>query len=224
MYEGFTINLILIEYLIVILSAIGLYFTARIIYQDSNSAGQTAAFGALLIIAGGLCNATAQLLSTLNNSEHHLLSELLWLLKGPGFTLVFAAALQWSLHASHKAPKALPALMAVIVLGSAIGLDDSKPENQLSFFILLAAAIMFFSAFVIIFIGHGIKKKLYLAASLLIISLCINLATLPLIQALTLFANTPWVAQVTSTAAQLSFAVGIWLIYSYHLKDKKMPH
>ncbi|MFT6757782.1 MAG: hypothetical protein ACJA0M_001664 [Chitinophagales bacterium] len=224
MHEGFTTSLILIEYLTVILSGIGLFLVAKIIYRGSNSAGQTAMFGALLIITGGLCNATSQLLGTLNNSEHDLLSELLWLLKGPGYTLVFAAVLQWSLHASHKAPKALPALMAVIVLSSAIGLDDSNPENLLSFFILLAATVVFFSGVIIVFIGHGIRKKLYFSASLLILSLCMNLVTPLLIQNLNLFANFPWLTTVINTATQLSFAAGMWLIYNAHLKDKKKPH
>jgi hypothetical protein len=223
MHEGFTTSLILIEYLTVILSGIGLLLVAKIVYRGSNSAGQTAMFGALLIIIGGLCNATSQLLGTLNNSEYDLLSELLWLLKGPGYTLVFAAVLQWSLHASHKAPKALPVLMAVIVLSSAIGLDDSNPENLLSFFILLAATVVFFSGVIIIFIGHGIREKLYFSASLLILSLCMNLVTPLLIQNLNLLANIPWLTTVINTAAQLSFAIGMWLIYNAHLKDKKKP-
>lgn len=224
MYESYTLTLAFIDYFIVILSGIGLLFAARTIYQRSHSAGQTAFFGSLMIVAGGICGTTSKLLIASNNSDYLLLGELLWPLQGPGFTLVFAAALQWSLHASHKAPKILPILMATMVLATSLWMKDSSPENQASFFVLLGASIIFFSGVIIVFIAYGIKEKLYLATSLLIIGLCTNLGMQPPVSAFDLIINTPWMPYAVNAAIQLFFAIGMWLIYREGLSDKKMPH
>lgn len=224
MHESYTLTLAFIDYFIVILSGIGLLFTARTIYQRSNSAGQTAFFGSLMIVTGGICGTTSKLLISANNTDYLLLGELLWPLQGPGFTLVFAAALQWSLHASHKAPKILPILMATMVLATSLWIKDSSPENQASFLILLGATIIFFSGVIIVFIAYAIKQKLYVAASILIIGLCTNLGTQPSLSAFDLIINTPWMPYAINTAIQLFFAIGMWLIYRAGLGDKKMPH
>ena len=224
MHESYTLTLAFIDYIIVILSGIGLLTTARVIYQRSHSAGQTAFFGSLMIVTGGICGTTAKLLISYNNSAYLLLGDLLWPLQGTGLTLVFAAALQWSLHASHKAPKILPILMATIVLATSLWLKDSNPEDQVSFFILLGASIIFFSGVILVFIAYGIKQKLYLAASLLVISLCANLGMQPSLLAFDLIINTPWMPYAISSATQLFFAIGMWIIYRAGLGDKKMPH
>jgi hypothetical protein len=224
MHESYTLTLAFMDYIIVILSGIGLLFTARVIYQRSHSAGQTAFFGSLVIVTGGICGTTSKLLIAANNSDYLLLSELLWPLQGTGLTLVFAAALQWSLHASHKAPKVLPVLMATIVLATSLWTKDSSPENQASFFILLGASIVFFSGAILVFIAYGIKQKLYLAASLLVISLCTNLVMQPSILTFDFIINTPWMPYAISSATQLFFAIGMGLIYRAGLGDKKMPH
>tara|TARA_B110000977_G_C11029473_1_gene474623 strand:- start:301 stop:1014 length:714 start_codon:yes stop_codon:yes gene_type:complete len=223
MSESYTLTLAFIDYFIVILSGIGLLFAARTIYQRSNSAGQTAFFGSLMIVTGGICGTTSKLLISFNNSDYLLLGELLWPLQGTGLTLVFAAALQWSLHASHKAPKILPILMATIVLATSLWMKDSSPEDQASFFLLLGASIIFFSGVILVFIAYGIKQKLYLAASLLVISLCTNVAIQPSASAFDLIINTPLLPYAINAVTQLFFASGMWLIYNAVLNTKKMP-
>ena len=224
MYESYTLTLAFIDYFIVILSGIGLLFAARTIYQRSHSAGQTAFFGSLMIVTGGICGTTSKLLISFNNGDYLLLGELLWPLQGTGLTLVFAAALQWSLHASHKAPKILPILMATIVLATSLWMKDSSPEDQASFFLLLGASIIFFSGVILVFIAYGIKQKLYLAAILLAISLCTNLSMQPSISTFDLIISTPWMPYAVNAGVQLFFAIGMWLIYRAGLSDKKMPY
>jgi hypothetical protein len=220
MYEGYTLGLALMDYLPVIFSGIGLFFISRIIYQDSNSAGQTALLGALLVVGGGLCKASWKLFIATSGADYPLLNEMLWLLMGPGFTLIFAATLQWSLHASHKAPKVLPILMAVIVLAASLWMKDSNPESRASFFILLGATVVFSSSITIAFIGHGVKEKLYLAAALLGLNLCLNIVMQRLAQGFDPSATAQWIAQSVNAGSQLFFAIGIWLIYRYRLRSK----
>jgi hypothetical protein len=184
------------------------------------SAGQTALLGALLVIGGGLCKASWKLLIATTGKDYPVLNEILWLLIGPGFTLIFSATLQWSLHASHKAPKVLPILMAVIVFASSLWMKESNPESRVSFFILLGATVVFSSGITIAFIGNGIKQKLYLAAVLLGINLCLNIVMQGLAQGFDPSATTQWIAQSVNTGSQLFFATGIWLIYHYRLKRK----
>ena len=223
MHESYTLTLAFIDYFIVALASTGLVLASKIIYQRSNSAGQTAFFGSFVIIIGAMSSTTSKLLVSFNNSDYLFLEQLLWLLQGPGFTLVFAATLQWSLHASHKAPKILPVLMATIVLATSLWIEDSAPKNQLSFFILLGATIISFSGILVVFARHGIKQKLYLASSLLIVSLGTNLLIQPSILSFDIVINTPWMPQGITAVTQLFFAIGIWLIYRADLDSKKMP-
>jgi multisubunit Na+/H+ antiporter MnhG subunit len=224
MHESYTLTLAFIDYFIVALASIGLVFASKTIYQRSHSAGQTAFFGSLIIIIGAISSPTSKLLISFSNNDYLFLEELLWLLQGAGFTLVFAASLQWSLHASHKAPKVLPVLMATIVVATSLWTESAALGNQLNFFILLGATIVFFSGTLIIFAWHGIAKKLYLATSLLIISLCTNLLIQPPILTFDLIINTSWMPQSIAAVTQLFFAIGIWLIYSAESDNKKMPH
>jgi hypothetical protein len=114
--------------------------------------------------------------------------------------------------------------MAAIVLAASLWTDGSLPENQLRFFILLAATVIFFSGTLIVFAGYGITQKLYLASTLLIISLSTNLVIQSSIPAFDLIAKVPFLPQGVSSLTQLFFALGMWFIYRADLESQKMPH
>jgi hypothetical protein len=224
MHESYTLTLAFIDYFILAFTSIGLFFVSKTIYQRSHSAGQTSFFGSLLAIIGAISGITSKLLVSFDNSNYLFLESLLWLFQGPGFTLIFAATLQWSLHASHKAPKVLPILMATIVLAASLWMDGSLPENQLSFYILLAATVIFFSGTLIVFAGYCITQKLYLASTLLIISLSTNLVIQLSTPAFDFIVKIPFLPQGVSALTQLFFALGMWFIYKADLESQKMPH
>ena len=211
-YEGYTIGLALMDYLPPLFSGIGLFFLSRIIYQGSNSAGQTAFFGMLLVVAGGACKASWKLFIALGNN-YPILDDLLFLLMGPGFVLVAVASLQWAMHASHKAPKLLPVLLGTLTLGAAYWLLENKPN------LTFIPTALFTTLLLVGFIIHSAKSKAYFACLLLVVNLGLNLSLQAIARQFSDEASLQWLAQSINAVSQLFFALGFWLLYKHHQKQ-----
>jgi hypothetical protein len=94
-YPDFPLSMALQNYMPVILSGIGLFLVARMVSAAHAAAGRLALAGAALIVVAGTLKASWKLVMALSRLDLPLLSQSLFPLIAPGFTLM-AWALFWS--------------------------------------------------------------------------------------------------------------------------------
>jgi hypothetical protein len=107
------------DFVPVVLSAIGIVAIVRLVRREDAAAGQWAALGAVLIVAGGLSRATWKLANALTGADVVPLFLALYVLLATGY-LLFAVALWhgWQSARDRRARLApwVPAVVALIVL------------------------------------------------------------------------------------------------------------
>ncbi|MEH6549222.1 MAG: hypothetical protein V7711_09020 [Pseudomonadales bacterium] len=213
MYEDYTLGLALMDFVPVILSGIALIMFSKMISIRSRSAGQTALMGGLLVLGGGLCKATWKTLVVVIGQDITVLNNLLWLLMAPGFTLFFAALLQWSLHASHKAPKILPIVMSLAVFGVGYYFFRTQADSRIWFLVLLGATVLFSTGSSITLMIHSAKVKIWLAFVFLLANVVCSFTMSYLARLPEQTAALQWIEEGLNIVSQGSFLIAAIMLY-----------
>jgi len=208
-YPDFPLVMALQNYMPVIFSGVGLLLVARMVGATHAAAGRLAVTGAALILAAGTLKASWKLVMAVSRLDLPLLSQSLFPLIAPGFTLL-AWALFWSKrHADRALVWWPPVLVSGAALLGALALGVARADRAWVFVLIgLSTAANVSLAGLLI---HGaLQRGSYLAAGLFALNLLITFA----LSGIAGMPNKPleihWAEQIISTVSNLAFAWAAW--------------
>jgi hypothetical protein len=208
-YPDFPLSMALQNYMPVILSGIGLFLVARMVSAAHAAAGRLALAGAALIVVAGTLKASWKLVMALSRSDLPLLSQSLFPLIAPGFTLM-AWALFWSQrHANRPLVWWPPALVSAVALLGALALGITRADRAWVF-VLIGLSTAANVSLAGLLIRGALQRGSYLAAGLFALNLLITFA----LSGIAGMPNKPleihWTEQIISTISNAGFAWAAW--------------
>jgi len=210
-YPDFPLSMALQNYMPVILSGIGLFLVARMVGAAHAAAGRLALAGAALITMAGMLKASWKLVMALSRLDFPLLSQSLFPLIAPGFTLL-AWALFWSKrHADRPLVWWPPALASGAALLAALALGIARTDRAWVF-VLIGLSTAANVSLAGLLIHSALQRGSYLAAGLFALNLLITFA----LSGIAGMPNKPleihWTEQIISTVSNLGFAWAAWMM------------
>jgi len=216
MYQ-YSLALALTDYIPIIFSGVGIWFTAKAIAQHNPSIATLMRWATLFLVLGGFCKASWKLLIATADLNLMWLNNALFIFMAPGFTFIAFAmwaarrqlagrplrATAWRCPASATVLFGLLALAAVIMM----------PGAKVWFFILLLQL----TVANILFTWHATRYSLTfsnkLAAALFVLNIIGVFAMSGLARVGDSSEAFQWLAQLTNTATQGSLALAGWLLW-----------
>ena len=208
----YTLGLALEDYVPVILSIAGLYFISQMINRIDSDSGRLARIALVLIGTGGLLKASWKLIIATTGNDVVWMDNSLFVLLGPGFTLM-AFALWGAIRKNDGQPVksnlAIPPIIIIVLFG-ALAVFMSTRGGRTWVFILLGLTTISNTAVLIMLIRQSWRKAFQLGAvlfgvNLLLIFMLSGMAridpqTIPL----------QWGEQITNTFSQSAFVYAAW--------------
>ena len=217
----YTVSLALVDFLPVIFSAIGFYFIIRMIGFIDTVQGKAAAFGAILVVIGGLLKATWKIAIAASGADIRWMDNGMFAWMAPGYTLLAWGI--WQAVRTVRGKKALhawlvPAIIGLLTLAASAYLATSNPESEAWKRILLGVMVLASILTSILLIVFAFRQKLKLAGALFIINLIIifvmnGMARMPH-QTITL----QWIEEGINTVSWLAFAIAARKTYDHTQK------
>lgn len=210
----YTISLALVDFIPVIFSAVGVFLIARMIAEVVLTSGSVAYLSALLIALGGLTKATWKLIIATTGEDIVWLDDLLFVMLGPGFTLLAWALwnMQLALRNKPPAPKVWLRPLGVIALFGlgALSARIFQPQARYWVYILLTLTTFANLAVGVLLIRQAKRHGLTLAAGLFLFNLIAIFALSGLARVPEQTIALQWVEELLNTAAQGAFVVAAW--------------
>lgn len=174
----YTISLALVDFLPVIFSAIGYYLLFRMASHVNEQHGRFAAFGALLIVIGGLSKATWKLIIAASGIDIRWMDNSFFVWMAPGY--MFFAWSIWQTARTVQGRKTfhvwlVPAIIAVFTLAGSYYLNISQPDSPAWERVLLSMMVLASISTSILLIIFAFRRKLKLAGWFFIVNLIIIL-------------------------------------------------
>jgi len=214
----YTLSLALVDFLPVAFTAIGFYFLYKMVAHISAEHGKVAAFGSVLVVAGGFFKAVWKLLmaSSGGTIDINWMEDGLFVWMAPGY--VFLAWSVWQTVRMVRGKKAsgvwiAPAVVAGLTLGFAYYLHSTGSDKwKLILLIVMVLATVITSVLLIIF---AFREKMSLAGVLFIINLvCVFLLSgMARIQHQTI--PLQWIEESINTVSWLCFAIAAKKIFEF---------
>ncbi len=208
-YPDFPLSMALQNYMPVVLSGLGLFWVARMIGARHPAAGRLALAGFALIVTAGALKATWKLVMAVARLDIPLLSQSLFPLIAPGFSLM-----AWGLFWSKRNPeRALlwwpPVLVSAAALLGALALGITRTDRAWVF-VLIGLSTIANVILAGLLIHSALQHGSHLAAGLFTLNLLITFA----LSGIAGMPNKPleihWTEQIISTVANLGFAWAAW--------------
>ncbi len=218
----YTLSLALVDFLPVTFTAIGFYFLCKMIAHINAEQGRVAAFGAMLVVAGGLFKAVWKLLMASTGGEINIrwMDDGLFAWMAPGYVL-FAWSVWQTVRAVQKKKTyhtwIAPVVICALALGGAYYLSAQAGSRwELLLLIVMVLATVVASVLLITF---AFRQKLKLAGVLFIINLiCIFiLSGMARIPEQTIFLQ--WIEESINTISWLCFAIAAKKVFEYTQKN-----
>ncbi|MCA9951863.1 MAG: hypothetical protein KDE48_19565 [Anaerolineales bacterium] len=207
----YTIAMGLEDFLPVIFSGIGLYFVVHMIGRFDKTSGRMAFWGAFLIILGGVFKASWKLNIAATGQDIVWMADSLFLLLGPGFTL-----LSWALFSAQliMAGKDIPRMMwlrpllviALFVVGAAAA---STQGGRTWIYIMLTLTTFANLAVVVLLIKQSNQQGVKTAAGLFLFNI-IAVFALSGMARMPQTVSFQWIEQGLQTLSQGAFAIAAY--------------
>lgn len=208
----YTLALALEDYLPVIFSAIGLGLLARMVGQMDRALGRMALIGVVLTISGGLLKATWKLIIAASGIDIVWMSQSLFPLMGPGFTLMAWSIWQARRVMHGKAPQRafwlVPTLVIVAFVALAAYVATAGGPWRL---IMLAMTTLANFAILLMLAAAAWRRKMWPTGGIF----CLNLVIILMLSQMAQMEQTiafQWTEQLIQTASQGCFALAAWQI------------
>jgi len=217
--QDYSLALALFDYLPVVVSALGLYWLARLIGATDTIPAGPPLLAVVLIIGGGLCKASWKLWWVLTGNDLVSLANMLFILMAPGMVLLamycHAAQRCWRGDSTIAHPGRITALVIALVYGASFTTSQLDPLGRGWFFLLLACASLAnitISALLIRFawLQQQTGTALIFAVSILLI---LSLSALARISAGS--APLQWLAEILNLLAHGTFALAVWRLQAF---------
>lgn len=216
----YPLSLALLDFVPVILTAIGFIYLIRLVTSVLPAQGRIAFLGGMLIVAGGFFKALWKLLMALSNSTVDIawMDDGLFVFLAPGY-LLFAWSM-WQVARSVQGKTTfstwlVPSLISFVALGTSYYLFLSNPESSASERVLLTVTVIANFASGILLITFAFRQKLSTAGWLFII----NLAGVFLLNGLARVSEQTipvhWINESINTLSCLGFAIAARIVYQY---------
>ncbi len=207
----YTVAMGLEDFLPVIFSGIGLYFIAHMIGRFDKTSGRMAFLGAFLIVLGGTFKAGWKLNIAATGQDIVWMADSLFLLLGPGFTL-----LSWALFSAQlvMAGKEIPRLIwlrpllviALFVIGAAAA---STQGGRTWIYIMLTLTTFANLAAAVLLVKQSNQQGLKVAAALFIFNI-IAVFALSGMARMPQSVSFQWLEQGIQTLSQGAFAIAAY--------------
>lgn len=216
----YPLSLALLDFVPVILTAIGFIHLIRLVTSVLPAQGRIAFLGGMLIVAGGFFKALWKLLMALSNSTVDIawMDDGLFVFLAPGY-LLFAWSM-WQVARSVQGKTTfsawlVPSLISFVALGTSYYLFLSNPESSASERVLLTVTVIANFASGILLITFAFRQKLSTAGWLFII----NLVGVFLLNGLARVSEQTipvhWINESINTLSCLGFAIAARIVYQY---------
>jgi len=206
----YTIPLALVDFLPVIFSAIGYYLLFRMASHVNEQHGRVAAFGALLIVIGGLIKATWKLITASSGTDIRWMDDGMFIWMVTGYTLLMWSIWQTARTVQGKKPLhawLVPAIIIVVTLAGSYYLNISQPDSPAWKRVLLSVMVLTSVITSILLIVFAFRQKLSLAGALFIVNLIIIFAMNGLARMPEQTIALQWMEESINTISWLCFAI-----------------
>lgn len=214
----YTLSLALLDYLPVILTAIGLIVIVRMVAHINATQGKVAMIGTVLTAGGGAFRATWKLLMAASNGTRDIfwLEDGLFVLMAPGYTLLAWSVWQTvriaqgkrSLHAWYP-----PFVVIVVMFSISVFLFITQPDSPAWERVLLSIMVLATLITGIFLILFAFRQKLRAAGWLFIL----NLAGIFILNGLARIGDQTiplqWIEEGVNTISWLAFAIAANQVY-----------
>ncbi len=219
-YPDFPLTLALQNFMPVVLSALGLWWIAADVRARNTAAGDAARLGVALIVTAGVMKALWKLVMALSRVDVPILSQALFPMIAPGFTLV-----AWSVLAADqsnwraRAAWLPPLLVSIAALGAAVMLSLIQP-GRTWVFVLIGLSTMSNMALAVLLIRASLRRSKRLAAVLFGVNLTITFALSAIASSPNRSLEVHWTEQIISTISNAGFAWAAWMLT--HTQDARV--
>lgn len=216
----FTLSLALLDFIPVLLTAIGLIYVVRLVFSILPVQGRIAFLGGLLIVAGGFFRATWKLLMALSHGAQDInwMENGLFVLMTPGYIMFAWSVWQVSRSVQGKktwSPWLVPVLTGVLLLGASYYLFVALPDSLAWKRILLTMTVLANFVSGILLIVFAFRQKLSLAGWLFIV----NLVAVFVLNGLARLPEQPvilhWIDEGINTVSCLGFVIAARIVYQH---------
>jgi hypothetical protein len=214
--DQISLPLALEDYVPIILFAVGLVFSSRMIARECNVCGKLAFLGTLLVALGGIFKASWKLVQALGGADIPLLNHSLFILMSAGFVCIAWAAWRSRKENSPVLYVAVPAAVILLSYATAAYFAFAR-ESRAWFFILLGVTTIFNLWLSGQMIWRAMAKGLWLTVALFVFNaLCVLALSRISDQTVTM----QWAKQLINTASQAAFCYAAWRLSraSFELK------
>lgn len=209
--EDVSLALAIQDYMPIILSAVGLFFLARLCGRADPRLGDLAFTGMIVITIGGLSKATWKVIAATMTQDVVLLERMLFGLMAPGFIFVALAFLAATGVERARHPARVTSRMAVALLVLAFGFGLSQSGVMGIEMFLLALTVIASTTVYVRAIQVARARDLPAAAALFTFALLAALS-LGAIGSLDQTIALQWTEQLVNTAALAAFARAAYLL------------
>jgi hypothetical protein len=220
---NFPLSMALQNYMPVLFSALGLWWIAQMIRAEDRALGQMALVAFALITVAGVLKATWKLTMSISNTDVALFRDSLFVLIGPGFTMMAFA----TRPRSNPLPKGKgdgfgvwrkPLLISVIALAVA-GAMAVALQSRAWVFVLMGLTTVANTAFMILLMRRAKARGQMLAFALFGINLVLSFVLAGIGGMPNKTLETHWVEQIVSTLSNAGFAYAAWVLAHHQTKE-----
>jgi hypothetical protein len=218
---NFPLSMALQNYMPVLFSALGLWWIAQMVRAENRALGRMALAGVALILVAGVLKATWKLSMSISQTDVALFRDSLFVLIGPGFTLMAFAILPLPLGEGWGEGKHVwrkPLLISVIALAVA-GAMAIALQSRVWVFVLMGLTTIANTAFMILLMRRAKVQGQMLAFTLFGVNLVMSFALAGIGAMPNKTLETHWVEQIVSTLSNAGFAYAAWMLV-HHQSEK----
>lgn len=221
---NFPLSMALQNYMPVLFSALGLWWIAQMVRGEDRARGQMALAGFALITIAGVLKASWKLSMSISHTDVALFRDSLFVLIGPGFTLMAysvlprpSAARPWSAaegregRGEGKHVWRMPLFISVVALAIA-GTMAVALQSRSWVFVLMGLTTIANTAFMILLMRRARVQHQPVALALFGINLVLSFALAGIGALPNKTLESHWIEQIVSTLSNAGFAYAAWAL------------
>jgi hypothetical protein len=217
------VALALLDFAPVFFLSLGLFFLAQLVDRLDPRCRRMALAGFFMVMIGALSRAISNLDLAISGETIPVLSALLFVFCGPGFTLMAAALIRGRATAlgRHAArdPWIVPTVISWLVLLGAFYLNASVEGDDAWKTALLGLALAGLASTSFAAASLGLRRQLHMAAGLFVLSLAGVSVVIALRTLIIQNVSIQLLGELTNVVAQAAFAFAAWRVAAeYHAR------